>query len=448
MLKCSYCSKPFKYESEKKRHEQSHTPQFECKVCTKKFSFLSALRRHQKQHERTGSVQCDECGRNFRDNTLLKRHITYSHKGTYICSKCDAKFNSDLALISHLKTHRPDKERRYKCSYCGCKKTFNFPHHLKHHELTHTNTKQHYCKICGKGFIQAHHLKSHSKNHESEHLLPCTVTDCNKKFATEYARKRHLVTHSQKNKSEGEISTYIICNIPENSVKEISCDKDQIQNITPNEEKCKKKSFEVLTKEIKDDNESNNNDIDVFNNCKSVLGKCIADGDTNCLCAQINYVNHFYDSMLPNDNFEPTKLNEVNIYDDMLSQSIMEHDNFEPNKLNKVKICDIMLNQPIMANNSVCEGCECSKSERDNVTVQLTKDGAIKIKDTFDFDLDFIGKKENGDFSAYGCKAALGRCIVSGSGDISDECLCAKMAMDDQIAQEIDEITPQPNVSS
>ncbi|KAI8430244.1 hypothetical protein MSG28_000582 [Choristoneura fumiferana] len=80
MLKCAHCDKVYKYESERKRHQKSHFPQFECIVCAKKFSFLSALRRHQKQHERTGSVQCGQCGGHFRDETLLKRHIQYAHR--------------------------------------------------------------------------------------------------------------------------------------------------------------------------------------------------------------------------------------------------------------------------------------------------------------------------------------------------------------------------------
>jgi uncharacterized Zn-finger protein len=71
--------------------------------------------------------------------------------GTFVCDKCNATFSSDLALRSHMKTHNPESERRFKCSFDGCNKTFNFAHHLKHHELTHTNTKQHYCNLCGKG---------------------------------------------------------------------------------------------------------------------------------------------------------------------------------------------------------------------------------------------------------------------------------------------------------
>lgn len=44
LWECTHCSKEFKYESEKRRHEQSHVPQFGCKICSKKFSFLWVYR--------------------------------------------------------------------------------------------------------------------------------------------------------------------------------------------------------------------------------------------------------------------------------------------------------------------------------------------------------------------------------------------------------------------
>ncbi|CAH0722895.1 unnamed protein product, partial [Brenthis ino] len=430
MLKCCYCSKQFKYESEKKRHEISHIPQFECKVCSKKFSFLSALKRHLKQHERTSSVKCNDCGRTFLDDILLKRHMTYAHKGTYICSKCDAKFNSDLALISHLKTHKPKIERRYKCSYSGCDKSFNFSHHLKHHLLTHSNTKQHYCKICGKGFIQAHHLKSHLRTHELENCLPSTEQNSDKKFASEtHYRKQYLDDHLRGITLHSDNSSDSNFDINSNSMTDKVCPKcDRSIKEADEEHECKLKEVtQDLSIDVKDDIETYNNNIEVFKNCKSVLGKCIANEDSSCLCSQINEAYNFYDSILPNDDFEPVKLKEVKLKGSLIDQSI--------------------------GSINMCEGCECSKNvnESSNIPLECTKDGAIKIKDLFDSDIDFSMKKTSIDLNniSYGCKAALGKCIVSGSGDISEECLCAKMAMDDQqmISQQMDEITPRPSMS-
>lgn len=51
--------------------------------------------------------------------------------------------------------------------------------------------------ICFPGFIQSHHLKTHLKTHNADSSLCCTFPDCNKKFATEFAKKRHMAKHRE-----------------------------------------------------------------------------------------------------------------------------------------------------------------------------------------------------------------------------------------------------------
>ncbi|XP_045451045.1 zinc finger protein 878-like [Melitaea cinxia] len=463
MLSCCYCSKEFKYESEKKRHEQSHYSLFECDKCSKKFSFISALRRHKKQHERTGSVQCTDCGRSFRDDDLLQRHIKYAHNGTNKCFKCSASFNSDLALKSHMKTHKPNAERRFHCSYEDCKKSFNFPHHLKHHELTHTNAKQHYCKICGKGFIQFHHFKSHLKTHEPDHWLHCTVPGCGKKFVTEYARKKHLTTH--KTTIDSGISSDSNCDNSQDALKDenVTCATcGQIISTALYKNHLKECTLLLQQSEnsvkLSDEIEFNNNlnNIEVFSDCRKVLGKCIANENSpnSCLCAQIVEANNFYNSILTNNSFDPDpEKNEDKL---TVKMNVVEENSM----------------------NNECEGCECASIRNNHQSInikelqntstdcnipklEIRKDGIIKLEETFDLSInienDIINRNNkyknindeimniNNNIPYNSCKAVLGKCIVSGSGTISENCLCAKMAIDDQIMdQEIDEITPRP----
>ncbi|XP_026726429.1 zinc finger protein 14-like [Trichoplusia ni] len=427
ILKCRHCSKEFKYDSERRRHEQSHFPAFQCKVCNKNFSFVSALRRHEKQHERTGSVRCSECGREFRDNILLKRHTKYAHGGTYTCSKCSATFSSEPALSTHMKTHKTESERRYQCSFTGCSKKFNFAHHLKHHELTHTNTKQHYCKICNKGFIQSHHLKTHLKTHNADSSLCCTFPDCNKKFATEFAKKRHMAKHHPKTDSGISSDSNSTCDLSCLERETIICSSCNFTIPKPEYEMHLQSCMAIVKEEYNPEHPTVSPQIDGIQrtttetqenvlNCKSVLGGCIMSekGET-CVCVQIpNTVDEDYD-FDPIDN-EPLNLNKL---DSMNS----------------------------------CKGCDCFNSNETNPQVPhivYKTDGTVKIKDTFDIDLPFeIVKRERAKtkFVPYNsCKAILGNCIVSGNGTISDECLCAKMALDEQVtAQEIDDITPRPN---
>ncbi|KAJ8733806.1 hypothetical protein PYW07_014357 [Mythimna separata] len=454
ILKCRHCSKSFKYDSERRRHEQSHSPQFQCKVCSKNFSFISALHRHEKQHERTGSVQCSECGREFRDNILLKRHTKYAHGGTYTCTKCSAVFSSEPALSTHMKTHKSQSERRYQCSFTGCSKKFNFAHHLKHHELTHTNTKQHYCKICNKGFIQSHHLKTHLKTHTSDTSLYCSFADCGKKFATAYAKKRHLAKHHTKadsgissdsnsacdlscvtkKKTENDTITCSSCGL---TILKIQFEKHKFSCMQNVKEEYTTDDVPVVTFESRgiddsyiDNPNGNIGDDDEVPNCKLVLGSCIMiDKGEKCVCAQISKtVDEEYD-FTPIDN-EPINTSKV--------------DNNDRN---------------------FCEGCECSErcnvnngsagSYQDNTpVVEYKADGTVKLKDIFEMDIppaknvkvevDTI--KNDVKFIPYNsCKAVLGNCIVSENGMMGDGCLCARMLLDEQAtAQEIDDITPRP----
>ncbi|XP_032514775.2 zinc finger protein 658B-like isoform X1 [Danaus plexippus] len=437
MLQCCYCSKKFKYESEKKRHEKSHDPQFECDKCSKKFSFLSALKRHQKQHERTGSVKCTECGKYFLDKTLLNRHMKYAHQGTYVCSKCEATFSSDLALASHQKSHKPRSERRFKCNYDGCTKTFNYIHHLKHHQLSHTNKKQHYCNVCGKGFIQYHHFKAHRKVHSPETWLPCTIPGCSKQFPDEYARKQHLMKHKGADGPSSDCtSNFSHTSDIKESPDEMLCsscgDMIEISSQATHLEKCKTntRSKHSLTN-LEDLNISNNN-----NNNEDI--KNINDGILDVFIDSKKYINN------------PKNTDNSDYY------SMVGSLNFN----------DDIKGIPSDSSNVACEGCDCytkdiicgPRNDKDLPQIEYRSDGVIKLKDTLETDVPKAfktNKLENEEFYINevpynSCKTILGGCIVSGDGTISEGCLCAKMALNEQeaVEQEIDEITPRPVTST
>ncbi|CAG9782754.1 unnamed protein product [Diatraea saccharalis] len=430
-LNCQCCGKEFKYESERKRHEQSHTPQFICKICNKKFSFMSALKRHEKQHERTGSVSCDHCNRKFRDESLLKRHIKYAHKGTFVCNKCSAIFNSDLALHSHMKIHKPESERKYRCSFTGCSKTFNFAHHLKHHELTHTNTKQYFCNECGK------------ENDNNDFLgnidistaitvtgLPINKYDLFPNNGDGFLPDAEFVKFDNNHATDWKVQ-YLK---DENEYSDIEVPKDLCQS--ENEE------LTILQKV----NSLELNEDETVGDCKSSIGGCIVeDGNSHhkCLCVQM-------------------QSNAISIEDtyEFIANKSCNSVNSEPKNgdLKAVKVTS-------------CDGCECSdhlvfknKDESDvvgtinqiNEIIDYKSDGTIKLKQTSDMDVQHtlpssssdsiinVSASENIPFNS--CKDILGKCIVSGNGTISEGCLCAKMVMDDQqiLDQEVIELTPCP----
>ncbi|XP_048005653.1 zinc finger protein 615-like [Leguminivora glycinivorella] len=451
MLKCAHCDKKFKYESERKRHQESHFPKFSCTVCEKKFSFLSALRRHQKQHERKGSVRCNDCGGSFRDEALLKRHMKYAHKGSYGCPSCAATFSSEQALRTHSKTHQPESERRFRCMFAGCKKKFNFPHHLKHHELTHTNAKQHFCNVCEKGFIQSHHLKTHIKTHHPENWLQCLIPDCKSRFTTKHALKKHMSTHNR----------YVDVNCTDTKLDSGISSDSSVTN---------------------DAHGKNYTDDVTCVTCGKMISRLYYLHHTlNCTAApqELTRRNDFEDVFIhhrdPQPNSPDSTYNQVTsgtyayIAKEGINETLNNNSatglaiNFVPNDIDKTK--------------TGCSGCGCVDGPAaplrtaDKTTLKLhtsklsnmpeleyRRDGIIKIKETFDADIIMVNKvptiKEFNekiepidlrDVPYNSCKAVLGNCIVSDDGSVGEGCLCAKMLVDEQVSsQEIEELTPNP----
>ncbi|XP_049887806.1 uncharacterized protein LOC126382108 isoform X2 [Pectinophora gossypiella] len=393
--------------------------------------------------------------------------MQYAHKGIYTCTKCDTVFNSDAALRIHMKMHKPEAERKYHCSHGGCDKSFNFAHHLKHHELTHTDSKQHFCNECGKGFIQLHHLKVHQRKHKPDCWLACTELNCNKQFANEYALKRHIATHKNKIRPRASSrSSSVECKQIELKVRDLVLHTNQ--HISRNIQKDKINCFSTidptaevdtkLTPQIEDIrllsqteefkrkeafvNDMGDEDTVIFD-CKSVLGCCIVTGDSDtndkCICAQIpktGIADQDYDLIPRNRNVT------ITLNDDLK--------------------CDKLKNVP-----NACDSCECASvcgmKTKNSVTEPMPElenrnDGIVKIKETFDADIASLRIDEEieseyktafKDFNSVAvntCKDVLGNCIVSGNGTIGEGCLCAKMTATDQqmMAQEIEDITPCP----
>lgn len=179
--------------------------------------------------------------------------------------------------------------------------------------------------------------------------------------------------------------------------------------------------------------------INEINSCKSVLGECISkDSENDCLCAQMTTeVNELY-------NLTPV-LNDS-------SKMNTDSNDFE-NQLNCDE-CECAFSCKVK-NSNMKDACLKHVSLSDAMPNIQYANGTVKLIDTFDYELSVISNVENdkrlnetGPYVLKSCEAALGKCIVSGNGMVGEGCLCAKMMIDEQVtAEEIDDITPQPNVN-
>lgn len=209
-------------------------------MCTKKFKKVKGLLSHMKTHTKK-YYQCPICGRCFRQNSHLQRHIT-SHKVwpegltettpksieddllSYTCLYCSETVSNFNQYRLHLKNHLNLK--KYKCmqSECTsfhesvesllghistvhnppiyechmCSSRFNSLESVAMHQQNHsklntqkTESKQHKCSFCDAVFKKPEKLTLHllTENHKKNCI------HCNKTFASDKRLRLHLQVH-------------------------------------------------------------------------------------------------------------------------------------------------------------------------------------------------------------------------------------------------------------
>eukprot|EP00058_Branchiostoma_floridae_P024681 XP_002610171.1 hypothetical protein BRAFLDRAFT_279615 [Branchiostoma floridae] len=100
------------------------TPWFECDRCGKKFRRQAYLRKHILQHEEGKEEPsypchlcgkdhcCPECGAGFPNKAALDRHVRMHSSDIFSCKYCDATFYSSPGLTRHINKCHPSENRQ------------------------------------------------------------------------------------------------------------------------------------------------------------------------------------------------------------------------------------------------------------------------------------------------------------------------------------------------
>uniref|UniRef100_A0A147BQB1 Putative regulation of transcription n=2 Tax=Ixodes ricinus TaxID=34613 RepID=A0A147BQB1_IXORI len=112
----------------------------------------------------------------------------------YVCPTCGRQFRQNTGLWRHLRTHDPDAPRpRHPCAVCG--REFSRPGYLRAHSATHDRPQERsfVCPVCGRGFLQGSDLNRHRLVHSTECRFRCVV--CERTFSDRSSRNRHQREH-------------------------------------------------------------------------------------------------------------------------------------------------------------------------------------------------------------------------------------------------------------
>lgn len=105
---------------------------------------------------------------------------------------CPKTFNRPARLRDHLNSHT--NSRPFKCTYDGCDKDYIEDKHLKQHvKAVHTNERKHICprEGCGKSFVTGTRLKRHQAVHEGADRFRCQ--DCGQSFRKKETLHKHVL---------------------------------------------------------------------------------------------------------------------------------------------------------------------------------------------------------------------------------------------------------------
>ena len=136
--------------------------------------------------------KCNVCGKGFRHNADLIRHVTNVHKEKEPkkCPHCDSEFYQASLLNRHVAEVHEGKQLYLQCELCGKElKKSSLPEHISSvHEGKKSETIQ--CAICNKWITRKSLRKHLSIVHKGETPFKCEI--CAKPFDRETFMKKHI----------------------------------------------------------------------------------------------------------------------------------------------------------------------------------------------------------------------------------------------------------------
>ncbi|EDV98130.1 GH22843 [Drosophila grimshawi] len=155
------------------------TPIYVCKQCNQTFDELPKLLQHELQQHSSGTKsslrssyqhQCKICNASYRTVTLLNYHMKQHAQVKVPCKEFQV---STEVEPDHVQSDHRGNSGPLKCGIDGCRKTFNYKHHLKRHQTASHTPVQYICPECGRDMLTSLYLRNHMSMHRGTHSYKC-----------------------------------------------------------------------------------------------------------------------------------------------------------------------------------------------------------------------------------------------------------------------------------
>ncbi|XP_033231784.1 zinc finger protein 676-like [Belonocnema kinseyi] len=148
--KCEKCARCYAHANNLNKHKKFDCgvmPQFRCKLCGRQFKRESFLKRHivtihQKTKLKTAErkYNCEKCNRSYSTIGNLNQHHSFKHavvKRHFICDSCGYKANLKTHLSRHIITSHMDRVQHNKRYHCHkCSRSFAYIGFLNRHQTS------------------------------------------------------------------------------------------------------------------------------------------------------------------------------------------------------------------------------------------------------------------------------------------------------------------------
>ncbi|XP_063388299.1 zinc finger protein 271-like [Cydia fagiglandana] len=175
-----------------------------CDNCGKHFRNKTILRKHiENTHLSTGSKSfaCDFCSSTFQTELLVIEHEKSEHGvSNFMCAECEYTTSSKKTLETHVKSHFLDNN--FNCSHCSY--TSSCKSDLHKHQTLHIAGEAFECSDCDFKCSFESNLRRHQKTHKRRHQRMLTgkqlyeCSHCDYKCSASSKLRRHERTHTGK----------------------------------------------------------------------------------------------------------------------------------------------------------------------------------------------------------------------------------------------------------